>query len=208
MNPDLSGAMTPAEPFNQKIRIAALRIVFAALLPLTLFTHTAWNGAVAGLLQTAGILAILCAVLGRFWAILYIGGRKNKVVLRDGPYSICRHPLYLFSTIGVVGFGLMLQSLTLAMALGGAAFLILSLTAAREERFLRDAFGDYGAYAREVPRMFPAPHLFHTPGRLTVDTHSLTRNAADALVFIALIPLAELLRWAGGLHLLPSVALF
>ncbi|PYE82468.1 methyltransferase family protein [Pseudoroseicyclus aestuarii] len=185
---------TIARPFNQKIRILALRLAFLGLLPLTLFTRPAISGGAADLLETAGILAILLAVLGRFWAILYIGGRKNRTLLREGPYSICRHPLYLFSTIGATGFGLMLESVTLAAVMGGAAFVILSLTASREERFLRAAFAGYADYAREVPRMLPALRLFHTPACLTVDTGTLAGNAADALVFVTLIPLAELLR--------------
>lgn len=199
---------TISRPFNQKLRIAALRVVFLSLLPLILFTRPAWTGGAADLLETAGILAILLAVLGRFWAILYIGGRKNRTVLRDGPYSVCRHPLYLFSTIGAAGFGLMLQSVTLAVVLGGIAFAILSLTALREERFLRDAFPDYATYACKVPRMLPALHLFRTPTHLTVDTGTLTRNAADALVFASLIPTAELLRWMEALHLVRTIPLF
>lgn len=208
MYPEAIMTATMSRPFNQKIRIAALRVVFLSLLPLILFTRPAWTGAAADVLETAGILAILLAVLGRFWAILYIGGRKNRTVLREGPYSICRHPLYLFSTIGVAGFGLMLESMTLAAVLGGTAFAILSLTAVREEQFLRGAFPDYATYAREVPRMLPAPRLFRTPARLTIDTGTLTRNAADALVFVSLIPTAELLRWMETLHLVRAIPLF
>jgi protein-S-isoprenylcysteine O-methyltransferase Ste14 len=198
-----------SRPFNQKIRISALRLVFAVLLPLVVFTQTGW-GATGGMaLETVGILGIFVAVLGRFWAILYIGGRKNATVMQDGPYSICRHPLYLFSTIGVVAFGLMLGSLTLAMILGGAAWIILSLTAAREERFLRQTFGArYEDYVARVPRMLPAWHLFQTETRITVDIGTLSRNTADALVFVALVPLAELLKWIEALHAFPSVPLF
>lgn len=54
----------------------------------------------------AKFLKIVACVLIGFWSILYIGGRKNQMIMQDGPYSMCRHPLYLFSTIGVFGFGL------------------------------------------------------------------------------------------------------
>ncbi|MFJ1292630.1 isoprenylcysteine carboxylmethyltransferase family protein [Paracoccus yeei] len=200
---------TISRPFNQKIRIAALRLVFATLLPLVAFTETRWGVAGGMALETLGILAIFVAVLGRFWAILYIGGRKNAAVMQDGPYSICRHPLYLFSTVGVVGLGLMLGSLTLAAILGGTAWIILSLTAAREEQFLRATFGRrYDAYAARVPRMWPAWHLFRTENRITVDIGTLSRNTADALVFVALIPLAELTKWVEALHMVPSISLF
>lgn len=196
------------KPFNQKIRIAALRLTFAALIPLVAVGGSRWDAmpAVSGLLETLGILAILVAVLGRFWSILYIGGRKNAVVMQDGPYSICRHPLYLFSTIGTFGFGLMMGSIFTALFLGGVAFLILSLTAEREEAYLRQAFGPkYDAYARRVPRMLPALRQFQTPSQVVVDIGTLTRNAADALVFAGLIPLAELLKYFQTVHIIPTL---
>ena len=129
-------------PANQRLRLNVLRLAFvAALLPM-LWGYTRWAEGPAAILHLAGTLCVFAAVLGRFWAILYIGGRKNADVMRDGPYSLCRHPLYLFSTLGVVGFGLLLQSLTLAIGFGGAALLVLSHTARAEERFLRGKFGD------------------------------------------------------------------
>lgn len=125
------------KPFNQKIRIAALRLVFAALLLVVALGGSRWNAmpGVSGLMETLGIFGIMVAVLGRFWAILYIGGRKNAAVTQDGPYSICRHPLYLFSAIGTLGFGLMMGSLFSALLLAAVTFLILSLTAEREEAY-------------------------------------------------------------------------
>jgi protein-S-isoprenylcysteine O-methyltransferase Ste14 len=31
----------------------------------------------------------------RLWSTLYIGGRKRVVLVSDGPYSLCRNPLYV-----------------------------------------------------------------------------------------------------------------
>ena len=148
-------------------------------------------------------------MLGRFWAILYIGGHKNRRVIQDGPYSICRHPLYLFSTIGAAGFGLMLESVTLTMLLGGMVLAILTATATREERDLRRMFGSaYDAYAARVPRIVPLISGFSTPQRVTFDTGTLARNTRDALVFLALIPLAEALNWLHATPLLHFVAIW
>lgn len=183
-------------PFNQRVRIAVLRAVFVIAVPLLFFTGSAWEnrGVVFELLEVIGILLVIVAVLGRFWAILYIGGRKNGVVMTDGPYSVCRHPLYLFSTIGAVGFGLMLGSLVLTVVLGAVIFAILSATAGREERYLRHQFGsDYDAYARRVPRILPRPSLFRSPEVITVNLFAVRTNLRDALVFLSLIPIAELL---------------
>lgn len=208
MSPEIS-APAAIRPFDQRLRIAALRLCFIPLPPVLLMTHSAWIATpIAPALETAGVLLIVLAVLGRFWSILYIGGHKNATVMQEGPYSVCRHPLYLFSTIGAAGFGLMLGSIVMALALGGLTWIILSATAAREERFLRHSFGTaYIGYARRVPRMFPALRLFTTPSHVTFDSGTLARNAADALVFLALIPLAHILLGLQAAALLPAIPL-
>lgn len=202
---------TTARPFNQRLRIAALRLFFLLALPLIVFTRSAWSDPewVFEIMEVSGIFLIILAVLGRFWAILYIGGMKNMTVMQYGPYSVCRHPLYLFSTIGVVGLGLMLGSLLLTVFLGGAAFLILSATAAREENFLRSQFGAaYDAYAARVPRIWPRPSLFRTGATVTVQLNTLRTNFADALVFLAFIPLAELMEWVKETGLVATIPLW
>ncbi len=203
-----SAAGMAMRPFNQKIRIALLRVFFAITLPLVIFTKSQWQEGywIFEILENLGIFLVIGAVLGRFWAILYIGAMKNRTVMDEGPYSVCRHPLYFFSTMGVVGFGLMLGSFMLAAILGGAAFLILSGTAAREEAFLRQEFGaDYDAYAARVPRIWPSPSLFRAGPTVTSSIRALRVNFADALVFLALIPLAELMEGLKESGILPSL---
>ncbi len=205
--------MTKSEtrPFNQKIRIAVLRVFFVLAIPLILFTESVWREPdwLFDVFEITGVFMIIGAVLGRFWAILYVGAVKNKIIMQDGPYSICRHPLYLFSTIGVVGFGLMLGSFILTVVLGGAAFLILTATARREEVFLRAEFGaDYDAYAARVPRIWPKISLFHAEPTVTSSLKAMRTNFFDALVFLAFIPLAELMEGVKDAGFLPTIPLF
>ena len=183
------------KPFNQKIRVWIARLVALAFIPVIVFMQSAWSETVLQpILEVVGALVVVAAVLGRFWAILYIGGRKNHQVVQDGPYSMCRHPLYLSTTVGAIGLGLMLGSFVLAAVLGLIAFVILSMTAAREETFLRVEFApDYDLYAQRVPRIWPRLSLFQTPVEVTFNALVLRRNLADALGFLALIPLAELM---------------
>jgi protein-S-isoprenylcysteine O-methyltransferase Ste14 len=201
----------PVKPFNQRIRIWGLRLFFLAAVPLILFTRSAWDESdwQFGVMEVSGVFLIIAGVLGRFWAILYIGAVKNRGVMQDGPYSICRHPLYLFSTIGVFGFGFMLGSLTLAAGLGLSVLMILQATASREERFLRSEFGaEYQAYAARVPRIIPKPSLFTTGPIIEVSVMALKVNFADALVFLAFIPLAEMMEAVHEKGWLPSVVLY
>lgn len=200
------------KPANQRLRITVLRI-FAAIiaLPLILFTRSAWADVdvIFDALQVTGVLLVVAGVLGRFWAILYIGAAKNRGVMQIGPYSVCRHPLYLFSTIGTLGLGFLLGSVVVAAFLAVAVFAILSATAAREEGYLRAEFGPaYAEYAARVPRILPRPALYHSPATITVAIKSLRANFADALVFLSFIPLAELLNAVKAAGLVPGLALF
>ena len=187
-----------AAAVRQKARIRILRLAFLAMLPLVIFSRSAWLEPewLFDLFEVAGIFLVILGVLGRFWSILYIGGHKNVTVIQSGPYSICRHPLYLFSTIATAGFGLMLGSVVLTALLGGVVFVILSLTAQREERYLRAEFGGaYDAYAARVPRIWPDLSLFTTPKEVVFSVPQLKGNFFDALVFLSFIPLAELMEW-------------
>jgi len=200
------------KPANQRLRIALLRIFSAVVaLPLILFTRSAWadHDAVFAVLRVLGVLLVVAGVLGRFWAILYIGAAKSRGVMQDGPYAVCRHPLYLFSTIGTLGLGLMLGSIVLTAFLGLSVFAILSATAAREERFLQAEFGPaYADYAARVPRILPRPFLYHSPATVLISIKALRSNFADALVFLSFIPLAELLNGIKAAGLVPGLALF
>ena len=205
--PDTPAALV--RPANQARRIRLLRLTFLLVLPLILFTRSAWMDRhwIFELLEVLGIFMIIAGVLGRLWSILYIGGRKNAEIMQDGPYSICRHPLYLFSTIGVIGFGLMLGSVVMTALLGILFFAILQTTASREEAFLRHEFGPaYDTYAARVPRIIPRLSLFRTAPHVTFGVAELRRNFFDAMVFLSLIPIAELMegiKEAGSLPTLP-----
>jgi protein-S-isoprenylcysteine O-methyltransferase Ste14 len=194
---------------NQVIRINILRLTFLLCLPAIVLTQSVWPELVFEVFEIAGLTAIIAAVLGRFWSILYIGGHKNNTVMQQGPYSVCRHPLYLFSTLGVAGLGLMLGSLVLAVALGGLTLLILSVTARKEEAILRDMFGSaYDDYAARVPMILPKPSIFQSPATITVSVAHLRENLMDALVFLTFIPLAELMELIKAMNLFPKFPIF
>lgn len=181
-------------PFNQRIRIGALRAGAALLVPLLVLIPPCSDpeGLAAASMRLVGITLILACVLGRLWAILYIGSRKNLGVIVDGPYSITRNPLYFFSTVGAFGVGLMFAKLSLAALIGTVVFLILLLTARREQSFLTREFGaEYATYAARVPMFLPRPSLFTTEASITFSPNTIRRNLRDALVFLAAIPFAQ-----------------
>lgn len=198
-------------PANQTLRISILRLLFLLMLPLMLFSRSAWMepGWMFEILEVMGLFFVIFAVLGRFWSILYIGGHKNRSIMQEGPYSICRHPLYLFSTIGVLGLGMMLGSIILTALLGVLTFVILSVTARKEEQFLRAEFGDsYQKYEQRVPRIWPDLSLFRTENYVEFSVAHLKGNFFDALVFLAFIPIAEIMEWVKEENLISTFLIY
>lgn len=142
--------------------------------------------------EWTGIILILLCMLGRAWCTLYIGGRKNDMLVTDGPYSICRNPLYTFSIIGAVGVGAQFGSVTSAFIAGLFAYIVFSWTAAREEAALLATFGErYHAYTAQVPRFFPRFRLWTSPDSIVVQPRKMLLTLADAAVFFVAIPVVE-----------------
>ena len=181
-------------PYSQKLRINALRVLALCILPIPLFIRPYYDDTLLGdVMEQAGVILIVACVFGRCWTILYIGGRKNEILVMTGPYSICRNPLYLFSTIGVLGFGLMLQSLIYAALMTSLVFLIFVWTIRKEEVFLRQKFGGiYATYADRTPRIVPTNiKIINHALSVTINVQVLKRTFLDSILFILLIPISE-----------------
>lgn len=156
----------------------------------------------AGLLaQAAGFLLVAAAVLGRLWTTLFIAGRKEEELVREGPYSVCRHPLYLCSVIASLGIALTTRSIALLVALPALTALIAGIAARREDRTLSQAHRDaWPAYRDAVPGFRPAWSQHRMPERVSVPPAIYRKAFLDAASFLALwlaVLLLETLR-AGG----------
>ena len=81
--------------------------------------------------------------------------RDKPVLLREGIFSVVRHPLYLGSILMILSLGLLTLSLaSLLLWAGIVAF--YAYISGYEENALVDQFGeDYEKYRREVPMLFP-----------------------------------------------------
>jgi protein-S-isoprenylcysteine O-methyltransferase Ste14 len=93
------------------------------------------------------------------WALAHLNRSfsilpESRRLVRDGPYALSRHPLYLGEAVASVGVLLPVAG-PAALALW-ALFLAAQLQRIRwEEAVLRERFPAYEAYARRVPRYLP-----------------------------------------------------
>ena len=131
--------------------------------------------------ESAAWVAFLAGAAFRFWATLYVGGRKERELVTDGPYSLCRHPLYLGSLLIGVSAGLFLESPLFLAALLVVGNFYLQGTVRVEEAALRARHTDrFDAYVSRVPRLLPRTVTVRTPSEITVDVHRLWLECARA----------------------------
>lgn len=136
-----------------------------------------------------GYLLVIAGVLGRAYCSAYIGGRKNDTVIKDGPFSVVRNPLYVFSFIAMCGVGLQSGMLTVLIILVTSFMLYYPFVVAKEEIFLHHKFGEaYETYARAVPRWFPDFRLWSEPEQIEVRPKFLRRTLMDAAIFFLPLP--------------------
>jgi protein-S-isoprenylcysteine O-methyltransferase Ste14 len=86
-----------------------------------------------------------------------------KVFVPHGPYRIVRNPMYIGGVLVLLGWGLYLKSVAMALFALVACLLIHTFVVQAEEPGLRKRFGQqYEDYCRAVPRWIPRftrPHL-------------------------------------------------
>ena len=141
----------------------------------------------------AGCLMGGIAVVGRLWCAQYMAGRKTTSLITEGPYSVCRNPLYLFSLIGSTGVGLCTESVTLAAVIPLVFSVIYPITILREERALLEIHGDaYRDYMSSVPRFIPKWRLFREPSEYQVNTKIFRREMIDSIYFVWIVGLFEI----------------
>lgn len=162
-----------------QIAIAVLLpFIIAAVCSKPWFPLDAWPAVV---LRGLGWACFLAGAAMRFWATLYIGGIKGKLLVSEGPYSLCRNPLYLGTALLAVSLVFFLQSLIFAAGLLLAGAIYFGITIPAEEKSLAEKAGvEYQRYLATTPRMWPAFVLFHTPRWVEIDTRALAHEVRRA----------------------------
>ncbi len=185
-------------------RLASLLFVIALCI-----TSSRWSTlqpATGHALAFAGWLLVGTGVMGRIWAGSYICGCKNVKLMMDGPYSLCRNPLYLFSFIGGVGAMMVTQTLTFPLAFAAIFLAYYQPVMRSEEQTLRGIHGEsFEAYRKAVPLFWPRQFAFNEPEQYPMSARHFRRFLIEVIWFIVIAALVQTLH---QLHLngtLPSV---
>ncbi len=142
-----------------------------------------------------GLILLGTAAFGRVWCLVYVAGKKDNVLVTQGPYSVVRNPLYVFSFLGVIGFGLAVENPILSVVLAIAFILYYRHVVPREEASLVAEFGaPYQAYLDSTPRWIPRFALYDEPKTLEfVNVRAVRQGILQASWFVLGYVIAELI---------------
>ncbi|MBM4104177.1 MAG: isoprenylcysteine carboxylmethyltransferase family protein [Planctomycetes bacterium] len=196
----------------QRTRLYTTRIFVAALLVLLFIGGSEWEKKcpiVSSILFLIGCFLAGIASLGRLWCSVYIAGYKTKNLIVQGPYSICRNPLYFFSMLGGIGVGLASETLTIPAILIVAFAFYYPFVIRYEEQNLRNQFGQiYDDYVRRTPQFWPKWSLLNEPQEYTFNPKVFKKHLFSTLWFVWMIGILELIEELHDLQLVPEYFYF
>lgn len=191
-----------------RTRLVLSRLFGLSILVLLALGSSYWSSSPLfdQMLFVVGVLLAVVGFCGRLWCHSYIAGRKKKVLVTDGPYSLCRHPLYFFSFVGGTGLGFCTETITAAVlfALAFAAYYPQAIRG--EETFLSDNFAGYEEYRKRVPLFFPRWSNF-VEGDGMVSVCAFRREIVATGGFLLLIGVFEMVEALHHNDILPTLFL-
>jgi hypothetical protein len=100
----------------ERARTRLSKLIGGLLLVGAGLTESNWepqHNTFATFLYALGLVIVSIATSGRIWCSFYLSGHKDSKLTTEGPFSLCRNPLYFFSSLGVIGIGLCTETLTI-----------------------------------------------------------------------------------------------
>jgi protein-S-isoprenylcysteine O-methyltransferase Ste14 len=155
-----------------------------------------------------GALFLIVGVLGRLWCTLYIGGKKNKTLQCQGPYSFVRHPLYFFSFNLGLGVSISSENVLVFALVMIYFWWQYRVTIRHEEKHLLSLFGDeYKEYCKRVPCFVPNLRSYDATPPEQVNMVAMRKEAVHGLFFLLFIPIVECVAHTHVLGVLSNIRL-
>jgi protein-S-isoprenylcysteine O-methyltransferase Ste14 len=192
-------------------RVIVSRIFGFAILMLLVFTGHSFsqNGIVDMLFEIFGLFLLSVCSLGRLWALMYISGNKKRLLITDGPYSMVRNPLYVFSLVGALGIGLASENMLVLALIAVFYSFYYPFTIFAEEKKLIKKFGQaYLEYMKKTPRFLPKLSLHKEPAIYTINARSFAKNFIYGMWFVWIFMLIDVLEKLQDLGYIPVIARF
>lgn len=194
---------------SERYRIILSRIAAVAILFFLFTTQSVWetkNETITFSLFLAGMILVGIASLGRMWCSLYIAGYKDDKLVTDGPYSLCRNPLYFFSMIGAIGIGCATESFTFPILFIVLFALYYPFVIKSEERRLKELFGAaFDQYTERISAFFPRFSTFSEPENYLVKPAVYRNHMFSALWFVWIVGILEVIEGLREVGLLSSL---
>lgn len=191
----------------EKLRITATQIFVVILVLLIFVSEGVWEVKapfVSAILFLMGMILVGIASLGRLWCSLYIAGYKTEALVTEGPYSICRNPLYFFSFLGAIGVGFASETILIPAIIFVAFMVYYPFVIKSEETELRKIHREkFDTYLENVPKFFPNISKLKEPEKYIVNPVIFKRHIFDALWFIWLVGIMEIIEELHELHVIP-----
>lgn len=192
-------------------RVVVSRAFGVLVLLLVLFTTHSFgqNSLIDILCEALGLFLLTVCSIGRLWALLYISGYKKLELITEGPYSIVRHPLYVFSLIGAIGIGVASENIVVLAVMVVFYLLYYPLTIIVEEKKLIEKFGQsYLDYIKCTPRFLPKLSLYKGSAQYQINADIFVKSLMNGMWFIwifILLNFIEALQLTGHIPVVLSV---
>ncbi len=193
--------------FFAQHRITLTRTALVLLVLPLFFCSSAWepfSHLLSESLFAVGIALAGVGVIGRIWCFSYISGRKQTELVTQGPYSLTRNPLYLFSMVAVVGVAFTSETLLLPLLVFIVFLLSYPAVIRREEGDLLRVHGAaFTRYCETTRRFWPRFSHYREPVELLLNPRAFRRGLQDVIWFIVACGIFEIIEGLQESGLIP-----
>jgi protein-S-isoprenylcysteine O-methyltransferase Ste14 len=193
----------------EKLRIRISQIFVVLVFVLICVSKNLWEDKaplVPTFLFFLGAVLVGVASLGRLWCSVYIAGYKTDHLVTQGPYSMCRNPLYFFSLLGALGVGSSCENILIpVLILIGFATYYPHVIKSEEAELAKLHKNAFEMYFKKVPSFFPKISYLTEPEEYIVKPVVLKRHMFSALWFIWFVGIIEIIEELHELEILPTI---